>query len=931
MASEQLGRPILGYPTQLPPSRQPETGVGIKKSPTTAARESPLEFRGFDFFAKGDLNQFKTASKTYFAPTTSAKRFSFNPSSWLGDATPPGSPVPSTEGSFAAAGRFPIPPDGKTPRPEKKILGLRRPWFWTLLTSVLVLVIVAIGVGVGVGASNRSHEGSREAASSSSPTSAGSDASVTTSDSITATVTETSTATSTPAAGAKIDCPAANGTTYQVPGSDKQFLRICGIDYSGDEATDIRQVPTEDMLDCMKNCAGTANSSVKLDEYLGTSGTVVVVGFKVGDVPPTERASFICNMSSAAQIETLREHVTRAIVDQLSLTEIDWSAIERLTNPVLCIETKFQDRSAPNPHQSTPGLAVSQIVDLVGLVKLKSGTPCDPPEHKAVNDRQQADLSSGTILPSTSDNRGPESWEPPISMLKPTKKDNIRPNSEERSDGEDQSSKSRKAISGLRPSRGGISVIEDNTKRQMQIASGSFPKRRKAEPSGYALKPSTLDKLIDGIWEQIHGGMTINPQDVINQFLTAPLLHGTISTSRDVPGLSLAPSTDSNGFQAGRPFHRANVFTRGVTQASRTCRSVEVIVQARWVEHFDAYVEHLRAVDPSTSDTKHRKTALVEACTDFAWPEKELRNKMAIWRGYKEIKDAGGWAALVFAGMGIYRFCKYRIGFDRESMQRLSNLRPALEVAADTMHPNWRQLLSIVGEPPQRIYHGHPHDWVIFLDGSRPTPLRTTYLQWDPYFSFRHIEECLVDERTWGCDDPRWTPPTDAVARASSLCETCEKNQSDDPKLNCCFCFPSLFGCARTNPSPVQVFRTPNGRSNGLLALCAFERGAAVGEFVGVITKGLEDVDVMESTTGTTNYQIWQGKQGNFTRFVNHSCNANAQYQRFTWLDTQRIILVSKGIEAGTEITVDYSDKYWKGLDKKCLCGEKSCRYRRDR
>ena len=134
--------------------------------------------------------------------------------------------------------------------------------------------------------------------------------------------------------------------------------------------------------------------------------------------------------------------------------------------------------------------------------------------------------------------------------------------------------------------------------------------------------------------------------------------------------------------------------------------------------------------------------------------------------------------------------------------------------------------------------------------------------------------------------------------------------------------------CATLTPSPVQVFRTLDGRNNGLIALCAFERGAAIGEFVGVITKGLQDVDVMENTTGSTHYQIWQGREGNFTRFVNHSCNANAQYQQFTWLDTQRIVLVSKGIQAGSEITVDYSGKYWKGLDKKCLCGEKSCRYR---
>jgi SET domain-containing protein len=36
---------------------------------------------------------------------------------------------------------------------------------------------------------------------------------------------------------------------------------------------------------------------------------------------------------------------------------------------------------------------------------------------------------------------------------------------------------------------------------------------------------------------------------------------------------------------------------------------------------------------------------------------------------------------------------------------------------------------------------------------------------------------------------------------------------------------------------------------------------------------------------------------------------------------------VSKGIEAGIEITVDYTESYWRGLDKKCLCGESCCRY----
>ncbi|RYP46460.1 hypothetical protein DL768_007330 [Monosporascus sp. mg162] len=309
-----------------------------------------------------------------------------------------------------------------------------------------------------------------------------------------------------------------------------------------------------------------------------------------------------------------------------------------------------------------------------------------------------------------------------------------------------------------------------------------------------------------------------------------------------------------------------------------------------------------------------------------------MRNKMAIWRGYKEIKDAGGWAALVFAGMGIYRFCKYRIGFNAESMQRLRAWRPRFEVAADTLHPNWRQLLAVVGESSQLRFVGHPHDWVVFPGGADPVPLRSTYLEYDPNFSFEHLEESLIDVNAWGADDPRWVPSLGAAAcpGAAYTCHDCKQEQSDDPTLNACHCFPSLFGAPRA-ACPVQIFRTANGRNNGLQALVAFERGAAIGEFVGLVTKGLSDVDVMDSTVmGGRGYQIWQGRQGNYTRFVNHSCRANAQFQDFVWMGTQRAVLVSKGVGAGQEITVDYSDDYWRDLDKQCLCGESWLRWQRE-
>lgn len=66
---------------------------------------------------------------------------------------------------------------------------------------------------------------------------------------------------------------------------------------------------------------------------------------------------------------------------------------------------------------------------------------------------------------------------------------------------------------------------------------------------------------------------------------------------------------------------------------------------------------------------------------------------------------------------------------------------------------------------------------------------------------------------------------------------------------------------------------------------------------------------------------------GNYLRFVNHSCKPNCRFQKFSWLGLERILLVSCGVETDNEITVDYSDDYWNGLDKVCLCGNSCCRY----
>ncbi|KAK7948442.1 uncharacterized protein PG986_009328, partial [Apiospora aurea] len=209
-----------------------------------AATQSPsVEFRGFDFFAKREFNELKTASEAYFCPSG---RCLFQGIETTVPGTGPGVGLPPAEG------RFPIPMGGKNELPSlthasdtwsrkstTRFCGLRRSRFWMIIGLLigLVIVVVAVGVGVGVGKNASGSASDAAGAVSSGPSSTSSHPTSTATTTATATVSPTSTSTTTstnPAATAgKLDCPAANGTEYMVPGSNKSFLRVCGVDYTG--------------------------------------------------------------------------------------------------------------------------------------------------------------------------------------------------------------------------------------------------------------------------------------------------------------------------------------------------------------------------------------------------------------------------------------------------------------------------------------------------------------------------------------------------------------------------------------------------------------------------------------------------------------------------------------------------------------------------
>lgn len=142
--------------------------------------------------------------------------------------------------------------------------------------------------------------------------------------------------------------------------------------------------------------------------------------------------------------------------------------------------------------------------------------------------------------------------------------------------------------------------------------------RKKRISDNPALQPSTFDKFVGGVWESIYSGLRMDPTEVIEQWQA---IEGTAQ-----PKLL----TDSEHHVAIRDntsaFGRINVLARKISQTSRTCRSLEVIVQAHWVQCFEDRVNELAE---TTTREKAKRAAIAEACVDFNWTEKELRNKVS--------------------------------------------------------------------------------------------------------------------------------------------------------------------------------------------------------------------------------------------------------------------------------------------------------------
>ena len=137
----------------------------------------------------------------------------------------------------------------------------------------------------------------------------------------------------------------------------------------------------------------------------------------------------------------------------------------------------------------------------------------------------------------------------------------------------------------------------------------------------------------------------------------------------------------------------------------------------------------------------------------------------------------------------------------------------------------------------------------------------------------------------------------------------------------------------------VEVFKTTDGKGFGLRAREEIPAADVfIMEYVGEMLNNQqfkkrakqfsrEDVKHFYFMALSSEFCIDASMRGNISRFINHSCDPNAETQKWTVDGDLRIGFFSKKrISAGEEITFDYKYERYGQEAQKCLCGSNKCR-----
>lgn len=217
--------------------------------------------------------------------------------------------------------------------------------------------------------------------------------------------------------------------------------------------------------------------------------------------------------------------------------------------------------------------------------------------------------------------------------------------------------------------------------------------------------------------------------------------------------------------------------------------------------------------------------------------------------------------------------------------------------------------------PHTKLDNEHPHHWVRTQNGGVRRPVYEKHYQ-------VHIDACTFDPKNWEDEGYEAGSIYDPTIRCweDGACEQCGNKKI-------CSCLPSDAG------QLVELVDYPD-RGIGIRALANFEEGAILGEFVGEIRPPDYDGDSKYGLAMCAKQEnpvalISPKRYGNWTRFLNHSCDASTYFREMI-IGNRMVAVVEalRDIYIFEEITVNYGEEYW--TDRECRCGSWNCMSKRE-
>lgn len=167
-------------------------------------------------------------------------------------------------------------------------------------------------------------------------------------------------------------------------------------------------------------------------------------------------------------------------------------------------------------------------------------------------------------------------------------------------------------------------------------------------------------------------------------------------------------------------------------------------------------------------------------------------------------------------------------------------------------------------------------------------------------------------------------------------CESCDATAETIDQL--CQCTTAPWDAQNTeewSDENIELRWINDDFGIGAYALYTIEKDTVLSEYVGELVHSDDLASTylfdVKNDANTTMACIDSLRMGNWTRFINHSCDSNADFAVVRIGEELRYIVKAKRhIRKGQQVTVHYGEDYWKHRNRDdvwCGCGVKDCHF----